>query len=243
MKRLDVTVTERKDLNISSRTQAQDLIKQGKIAVNGNIVLKPSELVNEASEITFCGEIPKYVGRGGYKLETAVEVFEINLNNCICIDIGASSGGFTDCMLQNGAEKVYAVDVGEGQLHKSLKCNPRVISLEKLDIRNAGEREIPEKADFIGIDVSFISLKLIIPEIKRFLKESGKVSALIKPQFEIGKKRIKNGVLKDVKEHIKIIEDIKSFTISLGYRVIGIVESNITGRDGNREYIIYFSER
>lgn len=239
MKRLDVALCGGV-LGDLSRTQASELIKQGKIAVDGRIVLKPSELVSEKALITLTGELPKYVGRGGYKLETAIEKFKIELSGCVCIDIGASTGGFTDCMLQNGAERVYAVDVGTEQLHEKLKLDQRVISLEKLDIRNASETEIPEKADFIGIDVSFISLKLIIPCLRRFLNEKGKVTALIKPQFEAGKKHIKNGVLRDYKEHLKIIREIEGFTVSTGYSVLGTAESKITGRDGNREYIICF---
>lgn len=242
MKRIDTAVYNTIP-GITSRTKAHELIKQGKITVDGKIVIKPSELVSEKAEIVLSGDLPKYVGRGGYKLETVIEKFTINLHGCVCMDIGASTGGFTDCMLQNGAARVYAVDVGAGQLHEKLKNDKRVISLEKLDIRNASENEIPEKIDFIGIDVSFISLRFIIPVLKYFLSDEGKVSALIKPQFETGKKYLKNGVLKDYKEHLKIIKEIEEFTISAGYDVLGKTESKITGRDGNREYIIYFKNK
>lgn len=224
---------------VKSRTLAQNLIKEGNVHINGRICTKASETVEDTDNIEITGEMPRYVSRGGLKLEKAVSLWEINLEGAVCLDVGASTGGFTDCMLQNGAKRVYAVDVGTSQLDPKLKDDSRVISLEQTDIRKA---EIPEKADFISIDVSFISLKLILPYIKNLWSEKGRCVALIKPQFEAGKKYLgKNGVIRDKKLQQSIVEDIKQFCITSGFTVIGTTESAITGGDGNREFLIYLS--
>lgn len=240
--RLDVALTELK--LAKSRTLAQKIIAEGCVNVNGNIILKPSEKVDcETDKINVSDnpECTKYVGRGGFKLEKAVEEFSIDLKGKYCLDIGASTGGFTDCMLKNGAEKVYAVDVGKDQLDPSLKINPKVISLEQLDIRNASD-EIPDKVDFISIDVSFISLKLILPEIIRFSSEQAQCVALIKPQFENGKnKNGKNGIIKDNKVHKRIVDDIVSFAEGLGFCSITVIPSPINGGDGNKEFLMHFT--
>ena len=236
-KRIDVAMTERG--LVKSRTLAQNLIKEGNVHINGRICTKASETVEDTDNIEITGEMPRYVSRGGLKLEKAVSLWEINLEGAVCLDVGASTGGFTDCMLQKGAKRVYAVDVGTSQLDPKLKDDSRVISLEQTDIRKA---EIPEKADFISIDVSFISLKLILPYIRSMWSEKGRCVALIKPQFEAGKKYLgKNGIIRDKKLQQSIVEDIKQFCITSGFTVIGTTESAITGGDGNREFLIYLS--
>lgn len=224
---------------VKSRNIAQQLIKDNKVFVNERAVLKSSFLVSDDDLITIRGELPKYVGRGGLKLEKAIDEFHIDLSDKVCIDIGASTGGFTDCMLQMGARLVYAVDVGTNQLDEKLRNDKRVISLENTDARRA-EEKIPEKADFISIDVSFISLKLILPEAKKLLKQQGSIAALIKPQFEIGKSGLnKHGVVKSDALRNKIVEEIKSFSEQIGFIVKGVVSSPITGGDGNVEFLIY----
>lgn len=240
--RLDVALTEMKLAR--SRTAAQRIIQEGVVTVNGNRILKPSESVEPETDIISVSENPecmKYVGRGGFKLEKAIEQFHIQLNGKICLDIGASTGGFTDCMLKNGAEKVFAVDVGKDQLYESLKNNPRVVSLEQLDIRNV-KNEITDLVDFVSVDVSFISLKLILPEIIRFVSANSEGVALIKPQFENGKhKNGKNGVIKNPKVHQKIVEDICSFAEGTGLNSIKVIPSPIEGGDGNKEFLMYFT--
>lgn len=239
MNRLDVEMTFRNV--VKSRNLAQGLIKDGLIFVNGQRINKPSFNVNENDIIEIRGELPKYVGRGGLKLEKAVEVFKIVLTDCVCIDVGASTGGFTDCMLQNGAKIVYAVDVGKDQLDEKLKNNKRVISLEDTDVRAAREK-IPEKADFISVDVSFISLKLVLGTIKSLLKKGGKAVALIKPQFEVGKNGIgKGGIVKNPLLREKAVKEIKQFSEELGFHCEGLTESPIKGGNGNTEYLIYLS--
>ena len=236
-KRIDLAMVERE--LVKSRTLAQNLIKDGIVHINGRICTKPSETVEDNDVIEVVGDMPKYVSRGGLKLEKSISLWGIDLNGAVCLDVGASTGGFTDCMLQNGAKKVYAVDVGTSQLDGKLRSDSRVISMEKTDIRKA---ELPEKADFVSIDVSFISLKLILPYIKNLWSENGKCAALIKPQFEAGKKHLgKNGVIKDKKLQQAIVDDIRQFCISSGFTVIGTAESAITGGDGNREFLIYLS--
>lgn len=226
-----------------SRTAASEMIKEGSVTVNGKVILKASEKVDpETDIISVSGEssVMKYVGRGGFKLETAINEFGIDLSGKICLDIGASTGGFTDCMLMNGASKVFAVDVGTNQLAEKLRNDSRVISLEKLDIRKATD-EISEKVDFIGIDVSFISLRHILPELRRFSSENAFGVALIKPQFENGRvKNGKNGVIKDPKVHKRIVEDICLFSEGLGFSSIRTTPSSILGGDGNREFLMYF---
>ena len=239
MSRLDTELVSRS--LAKSRTLAQSLIKDGEVYVNGSRVQKPSFEVSSADEITVKGDLPRYVGRGGIKLEKAITDFNIALSNCTCIDAGASTGGFTDCMLQNGAALVYAVDVGSNQLDKKLRADKRVISLENTDIRNAAEK-LPEKADFITVDVSFISLKLILPEIKNLLKAKGSAVALIKPQFEVGKSGLnKHGVVKNETLRNQAVEEIRRFAADIGFTVNGVITSPITGGEGNIEYLIHLS--
>lgn len=240
--RLDKILT---DLSlVRSRTSAAQLIKEGCVSVNGTTITRPAEQFDSETdkfEINEQSDILKYVGRGGLKLEKAISDFSISLDGKICMDVGASTGGFTDCMLKNGASRVYSVDVGHDQLAQILRSDKRVVSLEGLDIRSAGEREIPEKIDFFSIDVSFISLKLILPELKRFCAEKSECVALIKPQFEYGKHKIgKNGVIKDRKIHQKITSDMCDFAVGLGYRSISVIPSPIKGGDGNTEFLMHF---
>lgn len=235
-KRLDVYLS---DNNIvKSRSLAATLIKQRSVEVNGRICTKPSFTVGDGDNVKIIGELPKYVGRGGLKLEKALAHYRLHLDGTVCIDIGASTGGFTDCMLQNGAAKVYSVDVGTDQLDEKLRNDSRVISMEKTDIRNC-VGTLPQ-VDFISIDVSFISLKLVLPSAFALLKDGGECVALIKPQFEAGKAHLsKNGIVRDAKVHKKVCDDIAEFASAVGFERSEIIPSPITGGDGNTEYLIY----
>lgn len=235
-KRLDVYLS---DNNIvKSRSLAATLIKQGSVEVNGRICSKPSFTVNDDDTVKIIGELPKYVGRGGLKLEKALSHYRLHLDGAVCIDIGASTGGFTDCMLKNGAEKVYSVDVGTDQLDEKLRNDSRVISMEKTDIRNCVG--ILPQVDFISIDVSFISLKLVLPTAFALLKDGGECVALIKPQFEAGKAHLsKNGIVRDNKIQKKVCEEIAEFVTTLGFEHGEVIASPIAGGDGNSEYLIF----
>lgn len=237
MSRLDVELVSRK--LVKSRNVAQQIIKEGIVFVNGKASGKASAEVSEIDIIELKGDLPRYVGRGGLKLDKAISEFGIDLKEKVCIDIGASTGGFTDCMLQNGANLVYAVDVGRDQLDADLKNDSRVISLEQTDIREA-KGKISQKADFISIDVSFISLRTVLPFALDLLKPTGSIAALIKPQFEVGKSGLgKNGIVKDPKLREKAVIEIKECASFLGLKIAGTVQSPIAGGDGNIEYLIY----
>ncbi len=234
--RLDIYLYEQK--MVKSRSAAAEMIKSGSISVNGSVITKPSFTVNDGDSVFITGEVLKYVGRGGLKLEKALDFFSIDLSGRTCLDIGASTGGFTDCMLQNGAKLVYAVDVGTDQLDEKLRADSRVISMEKTDIRNVGD-SIPA-VDFISIDVAFISLKLVLPSAKAHLKRGGCAVALIKPQFEAGKASLnKKGIVRDEKIRNRICSEISDFAASIGFTVGNVIISPITGGDGNTEYLIY----
>ncbi len=236
--RLDLYLTEKQ--LCKSRTAAQALIKSGGVQLNGKVCQKPSQEAADADNVEIIGEQLRYVGRGGLKLEGAIASFRLELSGAECIDIGSSTGGFTDCMLQHGAAKVYAVDVGRDQLVQSLRDDPRVVSMEQTDIRTA---ELPQ-VDFIGTDVSFISLRLIIPHIFRLMKSGGTAVALIKPQFEAGKQNLsKNGIVRDERVRLKICRDIAGFAEECGFKVIGTAPSPITGGDGNVEYLLCLKKR
>lgn len=236
--RIDLYLTE-KGL-VKSRERAKELIKSGQIIVNGAIVTKPSFDVSDESNIEITGEQLKYVGRGGLKLEKAVNEFGINLNGRVCIDIGASTGGFTDCMLQNGAAYVYAVDVGHDQLDEKLKKDMRVNNMERNNIRNLTSESFLKNPSFISADVSFVSLTQILPKISELLTPEGEAVVLIKPQFEAGKSAIgKNGIVKDKKVHVKVLEDIISFCFSQKLEMVNLVHSPISGGDGNIEYLAH----
>ncbi len=235
-KRLDVYLSENN--TVKSRSLAAALIKQGSVEVNGRICTKPSYTVGDEDTVKIIGDMPKYVGRGGLKLEKALTYYKLHLDGAVCIDIGASTGGFTDCMLHNGAVKVYSVDVGTDQLDEKLRNDPRVVSMEKTDIRKCVG--ILPRVDFISIDVSFISLKLVLPSAYALLKDGGECVALIKPQFEAGKAHLsKNGIVRDTKIHKKVCEEISQFSSTVGFERGEVITSPITGGDGNTEYLIY----
>ncbi|MCL1881639.1 MAG: TlyA family RNA methyltransferase [Oscillospiraceae bacterium] len=237
MKRLDKIIYEK---NLAkSRTSAAELISTGKVTVNGETCTKPSQLVSETTIIELCGEMPeslKYISRAGLKLEHALNSFEVDLQGKICLDVGASTGGFTDCMLKHSAFKVYAVDVGTNQLDDSLRHDKRVISLEQCDIRTV-TTEIPEKVDFVAVDVSFISQKLILPELKRFISPKATLITLIKPQFELGKKH--TGVITDKKTRGEVVDKVSNFAKDCGFSVKGLIESPICGKSGNHEFLMW----
>ncbi|MCH5194230.1 MAG: TlyA family RNA methyltransferase [Oscillospiraceae bacterium] len=239
--RLDLYITE-KGL-AKSREQAKELIKSGNVSIDGRVISKPAYDVTDGDDLRISGDTLKYVGRGGLKLEKAISEFEIDLEGRVCIDIGASTGGFTDCMLQNGAAFVYAADVGHGQLDEKLREDSRVANMEGSDIRNLTAESFERAPDFISADVSFISLRLILPKISELLPENGEAVVLIKPQFEAGRAAIgKNGIVKDKKDHIRVLEEITLFCPSAGLSVQKIVPSPITGGSGNREYLAHLKK-
>ena len=221
-----------------SRERAKEMIRSGSVTVNGKKAGKPSDVVTEADVIE-CSETEAYVGRGALKLEKAVAEFGIDLKGKVCLDIGASTGGFTDFMLQNGAAKVYAVDVGHGQLAETLVNDPRVVNMEGTDIREVFAEDIGGQADFISVDVSFISLTKIIPKVYELLKDGECAAVLIKPQFEAGRSDIgKRGIVKDRKVHIRVLSEIDSFAVSVGFIAEKYTYSPVRGGSGNIEYLV-----
>jgi len=237
-KRLDTALVER--VLAQSRQRAQALIMAGKVLVNQQPADKPGSLVSSEDEITVRGEDMPYVSRGGLKLERALEYFAIDVSGRVCLDVGASTGGFTDCLLQNGAEKVFSVDVGYGQLAWKLRQNPRVVVIERTNIRHMSADRIPEPVDLVTIDVSFISLRIVVPAILKFMADSAGIIALIKPQFEVGKGRVgKGGVVRDPELHREVNERLCDFFLQVGLVSQGIIPSPILGPKGNREFITY----
>ncbi|GAB5047073.1 TlyA family RNA methyltransferase [Thermodesulfovibrio sp. TK110] len=223
-----------------SREKARALIIEGKVIVNGNKIEKPGTQVDENAKIELCGETLPYVSRGGLKLEAALKAFSIDVKDKVAMDVGASTGGFTDCLLQHGAKRVYAIDVGYGQLAWKLRTDPRVIPIEKTNIRYMNRDRIQEDIDIATVDVSFISLKLVIPKVIEFLKSKGEIIALIKPQFEVGRREVeRGGIVKATEKRKKAVEEIKGFFELMNLKVIGIIESPIKGQKGNIEYLIY----
>ncbi|MBB6625189.1 TlyA family RNA methyltransferase [Clostridium gasigenes] len=239
--RIDILLVEKGI--ITSRERAKTNIMAGKIFVNGHRVDKVGEKVDVDAEIIFKGEEIPYVSRGGLKLEKAMKSFNIILEDKVCMDIGASTGGFTDCMLQNHASKVFAVDVGYGQFAWKLRTDERVVCMERTNIRYVTPEEIGEKLDFASIDVSFISLKTIMPATVNLLKEDGEIVALIKPQFEAGRDKVgKKGVIRDINVHKEVVTKIVDYLISKELNILGISYSPIKGPEGNREYLVYFTK-
>ena len=224
-----------------SRQSAKNLISGGNLLINGKQCNKPSLEIYPSDTIEIVGNHQKYVGRGGIKLETAIDRFKISLDGYTCIDIGASTGGFTDCMLQNGAKKVYALDVGHSQLDEKLLSDNRVINLERTNVRNVDITTFNNsKIDFISVAVSFISLKLVLPKVHELLKPGGEAVTLIKPQFEAGKNNLnKNGIVKSDKVRKIVINDITTFAQTLGFTILGVCQSPITGSKGNIEFLMY----
>ena len=228
---------------VTSRERAKELIILGQLYIDSVIQTKPSFKTSVDSDIEIKGEVLKYVSRGGLKLEKAINSFNIDLNEKVCADIGASTGGFTDCMLQNGANKVYAVDVGHNQLVNSLINNENVINIEGVNARYLTDKHITEKVDFISIDVSFISLTLVLPTIIQLLKDDGNIVCLIKPQFEAGKNNIgKNGVVKSKTVHKEVLDKIHAFVQSIGMYIKALTFSPIKGPEGNIEYVCLISK-
>ena len=239
--RLDVLLVER-GLQ-ESRQKAQATIMSGLVFVNQQRVDKPGTSVANDAEIEIRGNTLQYVSRGGLKLEKAMATFPITLADTVCGDIGASTGGFTDCMLQNGAKKVYAVDVGYGQLAWKLRSDPRVVCLERTNARYLTHEQIPEELDFASIDVSFISLKLILPAVCGLLRQSGHVACLVKPQFEAGREKVgKKGVVRDPAVHLEVLEHFLEHAKNSGFTVLDITYSPIRGPEGNIEYLGYLEK-
>lgn len=226
-----------------SREKAKAIIMSGNVFVNGQREDKAGTSFDPTKvQIEVKGHRLKYVSRGGLKLEKAVHAFQMNLENKICMDIGASTGGFTDCMLQNGASKVYSVDVGHGQLAWILRNDPRVVCMEKTNFRYLTSDDIEERPDFASVDVSFISLSKILLPARKLLKENGEMVCLIKPQFEAGKEKVgKKGVVREKGVHQEVIEKIVTLTEILGFRFLALDYSPIKGPEGNIEYLIYIS--
>ena len=239
--RLDVAVCERG--LAESREKAKALIMAGQVYVNNMKSTKAGLVIKPEDCIEVRGEKMPYVSRGGYKLEKAVKEFGLTLNGFVCMDIGASTGGFTDCMLQNGARKVYSIDVGYGQLAWKLRTDERVVNLERTNFRYLTDETVSEPIDFASVDVSFISLKLILPVMRGFLKENGLAVCLIKPQFEAGKDKIgKKGVVREIATHFDVVNDIYSFVLENGFSVLNLDYSPIKGPQGNIEYLIYIQK-
>lgn len=237
-KRADIILFE-KGL-VDSREKAKRIIMEGSVFIGTQRIDKPGEKLDENVEIYIKDNPIKYVSRGGLKLEKAIELFNLDLNNKVSMDIGASTGGFTHCMLMNGANKVFAIDVGYGQLDWNLRNDPRVIVMERTNIRNVTLEDIGEIIDFISIDVSFISLKLVLPVVKSLLRDKGEVIALVKPQFEAGREKVgKKGIVRDENTHIQVLEDIINFSKELGFGIKGLTYSPITGATGNIEFLMY----
>lgn len=236
--RLDLLLVE-KGL-AESRQKAQATIMSGCVFVDGRRVDKPGTAVAAVAAVEVRGNTQRYVSRGGLKLEKAMACWPIDLRGAVCMDIGASTGGFTDCMLQNGASKVYAVDVGYGQLAWQLRSDERVVCLERTNARYLSHEQVPEEPDFSSVDVSFISLKLILPAIGGLLKEGGQAVCLIKPQFEAGKEKVgKKGVVRDPEVHLEVLERFLEYAKENHFTVIDINYSPIRGPEGNIEYLGY----
>jgi 23S rRNA (cytidine1920-2'-O)/16S rRNA (cytidine1409-2'-O)-methyltransferase len=241
-KRLDILLFE-KGL-APSREKAKVLIMEGIVYADGVKEDKPGTSVDETAALEVRGRTLPYVSRGGLKLEKAMKVFPISMEGKTCLDIGASTGGFTDCMLQNGAVKVYSVDVGYGQLDWKLRNDPRVVCMEKTNVRLMKPEDLPEKADFASIDVSFISLLLVLGPVRDLLKENGEIVCLIKPQFEAGREKVgKHGVVRDPKVHREVIERVIGAADGLGLEPVMLSYSPIRGPEGNIEYLLYLKKK
>jgi len=223
---------------VESRNRAQRAIDEGLIKVDGIIASKASQLVTPDCNISIIAR-PEFVSRAGLKLKAALEHFKLSPLNKICADVGASTGGFTDCLLQHGARKVYAIDVGQGELHESLRKNPLVVVMEHTNARQL--KSLPEPVDFVTIDVSFISLDLILPVVLNWFEGNpGEVVALVKPQFEAGREIVKhtNGVIRDSAVHAQVLEQVMTLAQKLGYSLVGLARSPLMGSDGNTEFLL-----
>ena len=241
-KRLDILLVERNLAN--SRNHAQALIMEGVVYVNGQRIDKAGSQVKNDDKIDIKDSVLKYVSRGGLKLQAALMNFEIDVTGKVALDVGASTGGFTDCLLQHGALKVYALDVGYGQLDWKLRNDDRVVLMEKVNARYLQYKDIPEQVDLIVMDVSFISLTKIIAPVVQFLKPGGLLIALIKPQFEVGRGEVgKGGIVRDETKHKDVVNKIKEHLVELQFEIIGDIPSPILGTQGNKEFLIVVNKK
>ncbi len=235
--RLDKIVVE--EQIAQSRDEAQRLIRRGAILVNENPIDKPGTLVEPSSAVRCRYTSPRFVSRGGEKLERALQTFDLSVKGCCCVDLGASTGGFIDCLLQHGARKVYGVDVGYGQLHERLRTDPHVVIMDKTNARYVTPDRFSERVDVVTADLSFISLRLVLPAARRILSSGGFAIVLVKPQFEIGKGRVgKGGVVRKKEDHIEVLEDFGKW-VSENWTLKGLTPSPIQGKDGNIEFLAW----
>ena len=236
--RLDVLLVNRG--LAASREKAKAIIMSGSVYVDGQKEDKAGQTFPEEANIEVRGSTLKYVSRGGLKLEKAMECFDVSLSGKICMDVGSSTGGFTDCMLQNGAVKVYAVDVGHGQLDWKLRNDPRVICMEKTNIRYVKPDDIEDRIQFSSIDVSFISLTKVLGPVKELLTDDGEIVCLIKPQFEAGREKVgKHGVVRDASVHKEVIDMVMNYAVSINFEVLNLEFSPVKGPEGNIEYLLH----
>lgn len=239
--RLDVLLVKR---NLAgSREKAKAIIMSGIVYVDGQKEDKAGTTFPENVQIEVRGHTLPYVSRGGLKLEKALKCFDVSVEGKVCTDVGSSTGGFTDCMLQNGAVKVYAIDVGRGQLDWKLRQDERVVCMEKTNIRYVKPEDLGEPIDFSSIDVSFISLSKVLGPIRDYLTDNGQITALIKPQFEAGREKVgKKGVVRDKSTHIEVIDNVIAYALSIGFRVLDLTFSPIKGPEGNIEYLVHLEK-
>lgn len=236
--RLDVLLVERG--LAESRQKAKAIIMAGNVFVKNQREDKAGSTFDSDVDIEVKGTSMKYVSRGGYKLEKAMEVWQVPLEGKVCMDVGSSTGGFTDCMLQNGAAKVYAIDVGTNQLAWKLRQDDRVVSMERTNIRYVTVEDVPEEISFFSVDVAFISLRKVLEPIKQLLAPDGRGVCLVKPQFEAGREKVgKKGVVRDKKVHVEVIEQVTAYALSIGFQVLGLDFSPVKGPEGNIEYLLY----
>jgi len=236
--RLDILLTQSK--MVRSRTEAQELIVAGLVLVDGRQVLKPGQSFANTSKLEISGQQRRFVSRGGEKLEAALIGFNISVNGKRCLDVGASTGGFTDCLLQHQAAHVTAIDVGHGQLDPSIAANPKVDSREGVNVRNLAQNDLPAKFDIIVVDLSFISLRLVLPALSQFLSEEGDLICLVKPQFEVGRQALgRGGIVRSTALRNEALTTVRESAKSLGYNVCGSMESPLHGGDGNVEFLIH----
>ena len=239
--RLDVLLVNRG--LAKSREQAKAIIMEGKVFVKGQREDKAGSMFDEAAPIEIHGQKLRYVSRGGLKLEKAVAHFDLGLEGKVCMDVGSSTGGFTDCMLQNGAVKVYAVDVGTNQLDWKLRSDPRVVCMEKTNIRYLTPDQIDERPQFASIDVAFISLTKVLLPVRELLSDDGQVVALIKPQFEAGREKVgKKGVVREKSTHLEVIQMVLTYAWSIGFDILALEFSPIKGPEGNIEYLAWLQK-
>ena len=240
-KRLDILVYEKGFAE--SREKAKAIIMAGQVYVDNQKADKCGTAYDENANIEVRGSVLKYVSRGGLKLEKAIDNFGLDLNGAVAMDIGASTGGFTDCMLQNGAKKVYSIDVGYGQLAWKLRTDERVVNLERTNMRKVTREQVPDAIDFFSVDVSFISLRLILPVARELMAENAEAVCLIKPQFEAGREKVgKKGVVRDPSVHVEVVRGIFDFCLRSGFDVLNLDFSPIKGPEGNIEYLIHLKK-